>query len=91
MSKPDQNKLGVLSARIADENCYVEQVVNSIFDYVANEEFAERADAAEIVRFSSSMLENEIIFGSPDDEVLSSAQARMAENLKKREAEKPAI
>ena len=64
--------------RVAAENCYVEQILNSIFEHVTSESVIEnRSDHDEIIRFSSSLLENELLFGSPSEEVLDRVNRRI--------------
>lgn len=83
MSQKPLPKLKQWTSPVADENCFVEQVVNSIFDHVTADEIGHRSDRHEILRFSSSILENEIIFGSAEERVLRSANQRISQKLEK--------
>jgi len=65
---------------LALENCCAQQVILSMFEQVADQDpqqLASRSDLNEIVRFSSALVESELIFGSPNEEVLESIQQRI--------------
>ena len=73
MSDSEPQKLTNQNNRLAVENCVAEQVINSIFENVSSkpiESIEGRSDFGEINRFSHSLLENEFIFGSADENVL---------------------
>lgn len=85
MSDPKTQKLTDQNDRLSVENCVVEQVINSIFETVSSkpiETIEGRSDFDEINRFSHSMVENEFIFGSADENVLGMVNSRIA-NTKK--------
>lgn len=67
--------------QLAAEILYVEQIIDSIFEQVADNDpdvLESRSDHDEIVKFSHSLVENEFIFGSPSEEVLESVKRRIS-------------
>ena len=88
MSDSENQRLTDQNNRLAVENCVVEQVINSIFENVSSkpmESIVGRSDFDEINRFSHSMVENEFIVGSADENVLGMVHSRMSSNTKKPE------
>lgn len=86
MSDSELQNLTDQNNRLAVENCVVEQVINSIFENVSSkpiESIEGRSDFDEINRFSHSLLENEFIFGSADENVLGMVNSRISANIKK--------
>ncbi len=86
MSDSDPQKLTNQNNRLAVENCVAEQVINSIFENVSSkpiESIEGRSDFGEINRFSHSLLENEFIFGSADENVLGMVHSRLNARAKK--------
>lgn len=74
--------------KLAMENCCAQQVVHSMFEHVADqglENLEYRSDRKEIARFSSSLIESEFIFGSPNDDVLETIQQKIIASQRKRE------
>lgn len=90
MSDPKNQRLSDQNDRLSVENCVVEQVINSIFETVSSkpiETIEGRSDFDEINRFSHSMVENEFIFGSADEDVLGMVNSRIANNKKTQNSE----
>ena len=67
--------------RVAAENCCADQIMLSIFEYVAGDQpssVAQRSDHDEIIRFSNALIENEFIFGSPSEEILETVNRKLS-------------
>lgn len=80
MSAAELSKQHASTDKLALENCLAQQVVQSMFEHVAEQDaqrLANRSDRREIARFCSTLVENELIFGSPSDEVLESVQRKI--------------
>ena len=83
----DQN-----NQKLAWENCAAQQVVQSMFDHVVqhdHESLAHRSDRNEIQKFSTALVESEIIFGSPNDEVLESVERKIVQKKVAPNSQKP--
>ena len=68
---------------LALENCCTSQVIQSMFEEVAcqdAENLAFRADRGEIAKFSQALVEHELIFGSPSEDVLRSIQQKIRDD-----------
>ena len=90
MSDPKTQRISDQNDRLSVENCVVEQVINSIFENVSSKPIKTiegRSDFDEINRFSHSMVENEFIFGSADEDVLGMVNSRIANSKKKQNSE----